>query len=347
MQASPLLANILLSIATLIFILLVGGIYLKPMPGGDYRVGYAWSALILNLAFILLIGLSMLAIGWRGGFQWVAAGSDKRLGLLLLGFLVIAITVGASGMGEGSGWIARVLTIAMPMAVLTTGYLLANDNLAGGVPASIARWMTLLVFGVSGVFASVFVVASMMPRLQGIFHTLTYDRSKLDSFEEGILVNIDNCDLSKDMMFLLIHTDANRKGIIRERALAKIKTRPDWQEELVRGLEVGWTEEVFTFLASNEVENKSLFPEPVRRGVLKLAELVRKAIKESRELSAGQYTWEVDRVLRTVDKYTGMGVDYLPAVRELRAAFDQSSPFTKPALRAAKMLDKWIKKRQG
>ncbi len=344
MQTPSLLANVSLSIASLVFLLLAKDIYRKPMPGGDSGVGYAWTAIVLSLAFILLIGVSMLAIGWRGGFQWVARSSGSRVGMVLLGFLAIAITVGVGGMGEGSGRVARVLAFAVPMAVLTTGFLLANDKLEGGVPAPTARWLALLVFGASGIFAGGFAVVSMMPKLQGIFATSTHDRNKLDSFEEGILANIDSCNISKDMVFLLVHTDANRKPMIRERALAKIKTRPDWQEELVRQLDSGWTEDVFTFLASNEVENKSLFPEAVRLGVLRQAEIVRKTIRESREMYAGQYTWEVDRVLRTVEKYAGMGVDHLPAVPELRAAFDQSSPVTKPEFQAAQLLDKWIKK---
>ena len=168
MQASSLLANTCLSIAALVFVFSAAVIYLKPMPGGDYGVGYAWTAIILSLAFIVLIGMSMLAIGWRGGFQWVATSNSSRLGLSLLGFLVIAITAGASGMGGGSGLASRLLAFAVPMVVLTTGFLLANDKLEGGVPAPIARWMALLVFGVSGVFATAFVGVSMFPRIRGI-----------------------------------------------------------------------------------------------------------------------------------------------------------------------------------
>lgn len=348
MQTSSLLANGCLALATLTFILLAKGIYLKPMPGGDYGVGYAWGAIILSAVFILLIGVSMLAIGWRGGFQWVASSSNSRMVLMVLTFLAIALTISVAGMGEGGPKLrmaSMILSFAMPLAVLATGFLLANDPLEGGLPTSIARKMAMGVFGMSGVFASAFIVVLLIPMFQRSFATLTHDSSKLDSFEEGILLNIDTCNIQKDLVFMLVHTDDNQKPIIREHALAKIKTRADWQEELVRRLDSGWAEEVFTFLASNEVDDKSLFPEAVRLGVLNQAKIIRQKIRESRDLSGGQYTWEVDRVLRTVEKFEGMGVDYLPAVRELRAAFDEPSPFEKPSFRAAQMLDKWLKKR--
>jgi len=114
----------------------------------------------------------------------------------------------------------------------------------------------------------------------------------------------------------------------------------------VRRLDSGWASEVFTFLASNEVDDKLLFPEAVRKDDLQQAEIIRKAFKESREMYDGQYGPEVVCMPRSVEKFEGMGVDFLPAVHELRAAFDQPSPFERINIRPAVFIDKWLKKRK-
>lgn len=354
MQASSLIANIFLSVASLIFFLMVTELHFKPAPrGGDYAVGHAWAVFLLNGAFFALIALAALAIGWRGGFQWVGAGSGSRFGLVLLGVLAVTLATGFSSAGPGPGSkllnpIAQVLAFFVPLAALTAGFLLANDKLSGGVPSSTSRLIALLAFVPSTVFFGTYVgVVMLFPRLQRTYTMLTRDRGQLDDFEQNILVNIDACDISKDLVFMLVHTDDNRKPIIRERALAKIKTHPDWQGELARRLDSGWASEVFTFLASNEVDDKTLFPEAVRKGILNQAEEIRKSMRNSRDFYADSYSWEVRRLLRTVEKYEGMGVDYLPAMRDLRAAFDKSGPDQeKRPYRCIPLLDKWIKKRE-
>ena len=61
------------------------------------------------------------------------------------------------------------------------------------------------------------------------------------------------------MAHILVFTDANHDKEVRERAVAKVKTNPQWQQELCRLLENNGAIEAFFFLASNEVEDKNLF----------------------------------------------------------------------------------------
>lgn len=352
MQPSSLIANICLSATALIFLLMVTELHLKPAPrGGDYTVGHAWAVMILIFAFFISVALATAAIGARGGFQWVASSGTARFALVALGLLAIALAVGMGSAGPGEGPrvlrpVAFLLAVVVPLALIPAGFLLANDPLPGGVPSLLARRLTLLAFWPSAAFASVFVGLMMFRNLQQTFAAWTRDPNQLDTFEQGILTNIDNCDIQKDLVFMLVHTDANRKPIIRERALTKIKTRPDWQEELVRRLDSGWADEVFTFLASNEVDNKALFPEAIRTGVLRQASTFGANLRQSRDFYADHYIWEVGRILRTVERFEGMGVDYLPAVRELRAAFARASDRGKPPYKSVAVIDKWMRKRQ-
>ena len=103
-----IVANICLSIAALIFVLMVTELHLKQGPrGGDAAVGHAWAVFMLNLAFFAFVALAAAAIGWRGGFQWVAAGSGTRFVLVALGVLAILFASGLSSFGPGPGPRAR------------------------------------------------------------------------------------------------------------------------------------------------------------------------------------------------------------------------------------------------
>jgi hypothetical protein len=55
------------------------------------------------------------------------------------------------------------------------------------------------------------------------------------------------------------------------------------------------------------------------------------------------FNWDVERILRTVEKYDGKGYDYLPAMKEVRAALDEPSEMEKPAFDCTPALDKWIR----
>ena len=150
------------------------------------------------------------------------------------------------------------------------------------------------------------------------------------------------------MVFLLVYTDKNQSAELRNKALEKIHSRPDWQEELVRRLQNDWAPEVFTFLASNDVSDKAIFAEPLKAGILIQARLIRESIRNCNneyDLYPGRFTWEVERVLRAVDRFKGNGVDYTTAIKELSNALDEPVRFGKPELKAKKLVDHWLNKK--
>ncbi len=53
---------------------------------------------------------------------------------------------------------------------------------------------------------------------------------------------------------------------------------------------------------------------------------------------------EVNRVLQTEEKSEGMGVDYLPTVKELRFALDEPASKKSVKYDCAATLDQWIQK---
>ena len=168
----------------------------------------------------------------------------------------------------------------------------------------------------------------------------------MDENHQRILNEIDTCDVMKNMVFILVSTDSNQDRDIRERAVAKVKTHPQWQQELIRLLQTDWAPEAFNFLASNDVDDPLLFGEPVKAGILIQARLIRESIRNSSHSShfyPGRFGWEVERAVRTADKFKNQGVDLRPAVQELRAALDEPSEYEKPVFTCIKILDKWLK----
>lgn len=346
-----LIGNIFLVVATLIFFGLSSMLISKQTPPtGDYGVGYAWLLIVGNLAFTVCMAIVAVIIASNGGFSWIGGQSSSRSLIVLLAFVLAMVGNFFFAMKEGMGFLPssvrqilqHYVPVLLPILLLASSAILLNDNWRLAVPAVVYK-IPLLFTVVMGVCAVGLIMA------QSTRNSIARFQSESDFEKQNYqnhLDQIDSTDVMKDMVFILVFTDANHAMEVRERALAKIKSRPDWQEELVRRLQNDWAPEVFTFLASNEVDDKAMFAEPVLEGAFIQARLIRENIRSCRgayDLYPGKFTWETERVLRTIEKFKGMGVDYRPAVQEMRAAMDEPTDFEKPKLHCKTLLNNWLK----
>jgi hypothetical protein len=348
-----LIANILLVIATLLFFGIVS-LVLGKAPRGDGLMGYAWGMIILSLAFAVVMILVSLIIGAKGGFAWVAEKGSHRFWLVTIGLLGAVITTGLTGLfkfenGPVPGLIRAYSSFApilIPLVLIGSGFILVNAGLKASVPLPVYKWPLILVslLGITGVVSGIIGELSMSAknRAARIESNKEFDRSNHDR----MLSDIDSCDVMKNLVFILVFTGDNQDPEIREKAVAKVKTHPEWQQELIRLLQTDWAPEPFQFLASNDVDDPTLFLEPINTGLMIQAKLIRERIRRCSHpshLYSSMFNWDVERILRTVDKYDGKGVDYLPAMNEVRAALDEPSDFDKPEFDCTSALDKWIK----
>jgi len=338
-----------LVVAALVYLSVLNLTYFRTPPGGDAVVGYAWSIIFGIIGFSVCLVAVVGIIGWQGGYGWVGASTGQRVVLVLLGLVLILIGNGFFMANEFPGdfpaWarrLARMMPAVLPPLLLIGAAILLNVKYANLHPVAYKAPVYI-----SLVISALGVVFIMFNSAQNTAAVMKSEVEFQDKIHQNHLNQIDTTDVMKDMVFILVFTDSNHDADVRERALAKIKSRPDWQEELVRRLQNDWAPQAFTFLASNEVDDKSLFPEPVREGVLIQARLIRESIRRCRgafDMYPDLFSWEVDRALRTVDRFQGMGVDYRPAVQELRNALDEKADFEKPKLHAQRLLDKWLSK---
>ncbi|MFN0175372.1 MAG: hypothetical protein ACKVU0_12035 [Saprospiraceae bacterium] len=353
-----ILGNIFLGIAALVFLLFAVSVIGKETPrGSDALTGYAWTIILFNLFFLGCMTIVAIAIGWKGGFDWISPSKGTQFLFVAIGLLATILTAALSGLFKGEpGAMAVLLRVfsgfapaLIPLVLIVTGAILLNDGLRAAVPMAVYKIPLMVVFGLGilGVTAGISTWISQnsennMARLESI----EADQAR---YHQDHLNSIETCDVTKNMSNIMVYTDANHDKDVREKALAKIKTNPEWQQELVRLLENKGGSEAFTFLASNEVDDKTMFLVPVNTGVLSLADWVRRKIREASQphhFYQDQFSWEMERMLRTVDKFKGLGTDYRPAIREVRAAFDEPTEVKKPKYNCITSLESWIKRNE-
>lgn len=352
------IGNLFLVFAALIFGRFFSSVYVKKIPAGsDGLAGYLWGIIFLHLAFLACMAVAAIAIGLNGGFDWISPRPVIRYLIVGLGLPVMLLTAASSALfKEESGPVTAMIRlfsgfapVLIPIVLVVEGFILLNDGLREAAPSVVYTIPLAIVLGLGilGVFALLngFIVEARRNARRRIESLL----ERQDQNHLQLLRDIESCDVSKDMVFILVLSDHNQDADVRQKAVAKIKTNPHWQQELIRILGTGWVAEAFTFLASNEVEDKNLFLEPVRKGVLIQAKLIGESVHNSTQASdfyPERFSWEVERLLRTVDKFEGFGIDYRPAVRELRTVLDDLSRVEKIKLNCLSILDNWLKRRQ-
>jgi len=348
------LGNIFLGIASLIILYLVTSFYSRSIPGGDAGVGYAWGIIILNLAFFACMIIVALIIGWKGGSEWISASKSTRTWYAILGVmatLIYAVLCGffKADSGTFSGPVKTLINFSymlVPVVMILISIILLNDGIRTAVPVAVYKWPAIFLTVLSVFGLSSFIVGQLVDSAKFQAATLESQAKDEDANHIRILAAIDSCDVFKDMLNILVFTGNNQPENIQHAAVAKVKTNPDWEKELLRLLETDRCSDVFQFLSSNEVDNPSLFEEPINKGVLLQASQIRQSIRDAYQphhLYAGQFMWEVDHVIRTVDRFQSKEINYLPAMKELRAALDEPWEFDKPNFSCKQLLDQWIK----
>ncbi|WP_284618617.1 hypothetical protein [Aquabacterium humicola] len=317
---------------------------LQKAPGGDAGVGHAWAIVILCVGLLIVAGLTTLAVGLRGGFDRFGDSAGARA---LVGVGWFALTaLGFYLLSDPGTFLPKVVRVAgsfvLPVLVLAWAAVHLNDGLARALPAGAATALTLGIIALSGLPLVGMAAGSVARTVAGMAQ-----RGELDSFQQGIVQHIEATDVQQGIATLLVHTPEGRHPIIRERALARIKSRADWQDEMVRLLRSDAAPEVLGFLSANEVDNAAMFAAAVPEGLQRQAEAIRRRIRNCNHpsnLYAGMLHTEVRLALEVAGAYQAKGADVRPAVQEMKRAFDEPTPYPRPAFAAVDLIDRWLAK---
>jgi hypothetical protein len=351
------LANVSLALAALIFILLFLPFFHHKVATSNDQGATGYVIIIIFFLHLVLLGLISVAyivIGRNGYFDWVSGNGLLRTLIISIGLLSCVIISALSFMSRiapGSTPVlmqsmARIAPIAILIIVVGTGFILNNNFLRESIPSVFYKW-PLLILDV-GCFAGIVILAfTILSSTRSGVQEATRKYESEKSIKNSRLAEIESADVSNDMVRLLEFTGGLYPQEVREQASAKIMTDTSWQKDLIDLMEDDHALEVFNFLQSNEVNDKNLFLKPVYDGVIDAAAWIRHMIQGTSpsEFYSDMFSDEINRVLRTVEKFEGMGVDYLPAVSEVRAALDEPRSDQKVKFDCIPVLDGWISSR--
>lgn len=351
-----IIGNILLSIAAVVYMLLLSGAYgPKPSNAGDAVGGYAMSVILFSLAFGVFMTLAAFVIAWKGGFAWVAAGGSARFVLVAGGLLSILIISALSTVfrfepASQLPFALRHLTgfapALFPLTLLAAGFVLLNEPLRTAVPVAVYKIPLGILFGISTLACLGLLIQWIGYQNQQVAERIEEIHQHEEQNHTRHLQDIENADPETGILGLLSLTGRYHNADVREKAVAKIKSNPRWQQELVRILESGHYYRVYTFLDAEAVEDKALFAAPLNRSISRMAGEISAFIQTNNHLNDWHFDYlSVERMLSSVEQFQNTEEDFLPAVRAVRAAFDASpiAHVKKPKFKEPAILDRWIK----
>lgn len=326
----------------------------KPIPGGDYGVGHAFALLFAYAAVAIGLCIATALVLWKGGFDWITEKATWRTSLVISGLIALLIFSFFAAMinGGGAPWIMRVLgkytfVWALPPLLLAS-FVLVNTSLQNIVPAAVWQWALKGVVLISAA-SCVLMLGEWLVNIPIEAAQYAEMRNEEDARrQQEFLAQIEQNNPKTEMVLILVFTTKYHDKAVREAALAKIKSNPEWQQYLVSRLQTPWASEVFPFLADNDVEDRRLFAEPIKAGILMMAEKFEDSMERTHTFYDGQFYSETEAILQTIAKFEDLGVDYAPAVRKLRKALDTPLQSYQQAanLRCIPVLDSWLKKHE-
>lgn len=320
--------------------------FLTKSPGGDAGVGQAYATFYTFAALWICITLLACIIGFTKGYQWLSLGRFASAGMLVVCFfiMVLGANLGLEASFKSIRFIGLLSAVATPIVLMAASAVLLNENIKMVVPASLVKWGLGSILGLNSLVLATMFLGMVWLNISAF---TSGSNGKLSDFELGILNRIDTCDVSKGIASLLIYSGDNQPRQIQEKTVAKIKSKPNWQEDILKALEDNNADDAFRFLLSNEVEDKHRFAKGVYKGVLSEARMIRDRTHRcwhQSQVYDGMFGTEVRRTLKTVEKFKDLGIDFKPAMQDLRASLDEPNPYGNLDVSSKKALDKWLKK---
>jgi len=341
-----ILGNILLSLAAFIYLVPLQIFLRQPIQHSGHAAGGVIAFVFATIPLWVFIFLAWCVLLARGQFDWLGGGRGWQFLVIFVTFLALTFVTSLAAMLREDPqipWALRpVMTwgiYVLPLLAILASFALLNPSLE--IPVSVARW-TLSFCG----------VAALIPSLgMGAQWLVWQEKRAVDAAEarvafedqnvRSLVAEVEALDPIKDLGRLLGHAAANRYEAPRDLAVKKIQTHPTLQEELATKLTNEWSLETLGYLELNNAPDNAALAIPVRTALESLAPWIAREVSNSNHFWPETYTSETRMALAVADKFAPYGIDYLPAVKAWRSAFDH--PNTKEArLVAPQLIDAWL-----
>jgi len=332
----------ILTILTLISYGLLANISLKPTPGGDYGVGYAFVWMFCMGGFVLFSGLLAWNMHLNQCFDWLPAPFASRRALtVFVGWVILMLALFWSleyhtkwKPGEFPffmRWFAlSKVHFWLPILVFIPAlYLINADRPAGLLPN-----MVKIPWFVG--FAACFIMGLGILFAFGKFKVkqrFAYSQAAKSSSNTGDWTFDTSMDEIKNysdtsIQTLLIYTHRERDERLRKAAAAKIQTYPNWEAQLIQTLEKGELPDrywVYAYMDGNEIVHPDSFIQPMVHSIERLVTDMKLSLRDPRNLYLG-YT-NMEALCRVLDThFPNNAPDFRPSMEKLQQVFATNPP---------------------
>lgn len=349
-----ILGNIILFFAAILFFALQFILFgITNNRSSDALMGYAWVSVLLNLAFLVCLVIATFIIGYTGGFDWISPRRSVRLPIIAF---VLMTAMGVSLFGSVFRFetarmpaflkiITRVSPVIIPLVLLLASAILLNTNLRSSVSENLYKWplIGVAVFGSFGIASIVYEYLCELNRSNRVAEKSFVEDERLNYQRK--LKEIDSCDVTKDMVYILVFTDFYQPFEIKTKAVEKIKSNPEWEHRLIDLLNSDWAPQAFTFLGSHDVDHPRIFHQPVKNGIIRQAAIIRHTINIARgpyDLRDDVFSWELERLVLAVDRLKSEKVEFRPEMLQLLKALREPSPYRPREFAAERAIRRWL-----
>lgn len=350
--------NILIGI-TLIFFVSLANLLQKPVPSGDYGVGYAYAYLVCGAGFIISSGLLAWNMTLNNCFDWMP---HYRNILVFAGWTVFVVaTIFSVGLQTGGKvnnlpiflrWLAvSKVYYWMPLLVFGSCTYLLNVQRGANFPNSWIKMAVQAGFLVSFLIALSFLFVMLRRNIQKeIALNKTKEETKNENLRkygvknpswvlETSMTQIERY-AEKSVMGLLRYTFNENKYLaqedaekIRNAAIAKIKSYDNWETDLIHILEekeIGSIYNMYGFLDSFKIEHREKFIQPIKNSITWVTSITQKSLKDPDDFSLG--STNIVALCRILEaQFKESAVEFRPSLLELQQVLD-----TTPAKRSDK-----------
>jgi hypothetical protein len=333
----------------------------KPEMAGPEGMGYGLGLVFLGLGFglsSLMLTITLLA---RGNVHWVADDASVRTGIMLLSWLLIGLTTFFCAVFNREWptdtpypqflhWLALSYgQIWIPLLWLAACFLSLNANWQADLSPNVLRVCFGISFILSAIYSGGLLVGYLSDSYQRLETETASQKQRTDEWHQKVLDEIAAHQPTDPIINLLTQTTQVRPEDTRAAALAKVKTHPNWEAEILALLNEKRTyREVYYFLDGNAVEHPSQFAQPLNQSILWLAETIRQDIAKSDNLQDWSFDmYGIENLLRAIDgQFLNQGVDFLPNVVKLQQALNAPRPdqYKNVRFTASDSVDEWLRK---
>ena len=328
--------NIFLGLSALSYLLLLFANSNKPAGSGDNVMGYGLAIAFLGLCLAISSLVLLLVLTFKGSFNWVSDAPGLRLLLVLSAWAGFAATVFFSAILKwekvdlipGMQVLAGHAAVWLPLLLLLPCLPLLNEDLRGNTAPLLYKVPLIMAFAVSMLGGLILLRGWFISASASQMAQIEAAQTQNDEMHKRHLEEIATADPQNSIPTLLRFTGRFHDDDVRAAALARIKSNPDWEQKLLELLENEHSyRAVYTFIDDNKPDHPELFAEPLQRSIFRLAEDVRKYIRNDEHPQNWHLEhFDIERLLRGLDQFENQGIDYRPAVQAVYDALSEPQP---------------------